>query len=149
MKPIVITFEDTAMLRDGEGFRAKAYPDPLSPDGKPLTIAWGLTGPWVKEGLTLTIEEATVKFMEVVNEFCNQLFKLIKVDLNKNQFLAVLSLVYNIGLSNFKTSKLLKELNLSHFTLAAKEFPRWKLCKGVPSKGLLNRRLREQKLFLS
>lgn len=44
-------------LRDDEGFRAEAYPDPVS-HADPWTIGYGHTGPEVHEGLVWTLDEA-------------------------------------------------------------------------------------------
>ena len=45
-----------AQLKNDEGFRSHAYPDPLS-HGEPYTIAWGHTGPDVGPDTTCTEEQ--------------------------------------------------------------------------------------------
>jgi len=73
----------------------------------------------------------------------------VTVELNQNQFDALVDFVFNLGYGDFKTSTLLKLLNAHAFDLAAEEFPRWKYSKGVVLKGLVRRRALEQALFTS
>jgi lysozyme len=59
------------------------------------------------------------------------------------------SLAYNIGLTAFKKSTLLKRLNANYpKTAVADEFLRWNKVKGVINQGLSNRRSKEMELFL-
>lgn len=74
---------------------------------------------------------------------------LIPVDLNQNQFDALVSFIYNIGINAFKTSTMLKCLNRGEFYAAAKEFDRWIYAGGKVSEGLKNRRTAEKTLFLT
>lgn len=50
---------------------------------------------------------------------------LVEVPLAQNQFDALVSLVFNIGEGNFKSSTLLKMLNTGDYGGAADQFPRW------------------------
>ena len=74
---------------------------------------------------------------------------LIPVDLNQNQFDALVSFIYNIGINAFKNSTMLKYLNRGDFYSAAKEFDRWIYAGGKVSEGLKNRRNAEKTLFLT
>ena len=47
-----------ADLRVDEGLRLKAYPDPISKDGNPITIGYGQTGPGIVKGLVWTKAQA-------------------------------------------------------------------------------------------
>lgn len=69
--------------------------------------------------------------------------------LNQNQFDALVSLVFNIGVGNFKASTLLKRLKANQYALAAEQFLVWNKSKGKVLKGLVNRRSKEKALFLS
>ena len=73
--------------------------------------------------------------------------KVIKVPVNKNQQLALLSLRYNIGGDAFNKSSLLRELNTRNYTGAALRFAEWRLSEGKINQGLVNRRERERQLF--
>ena len=62
---------------------------------------------------------------------------------------ALVCFVYNIGMGAFKKSTMLKLLNEGKIGEAAGQFPRWNKDNGKEVQGLTNRRLDEQKLFLS
>jgi lysozyme len=67
--------------------------------------------------------------------------------LKQHQFDALVSLVYNIGAGNFKTSTIKKLLKAGDIDGIAAQFDRWIFVKGKKSKGLMNRRAAEKKLF--
>ena len=50
-------------IRQDEGFRADAYPDPLT-GGDPITIGFGCTGPDIKMGLRWTLAQAVAEQMK-------------------------------------------------------------------------------------
>jgi lysozyme len=74
--------------------------------------------------------------------------KVIKVPINKNQQLALLSLRYNIGGPAFDNSTLLRRLNERNYSDAALRFGEWRLSEGKINQGLVNRRERERQLFV-
>jgi lysozyme len=74
--------------------------------------------------------------------------KVIKVPVNKNQQLALLSLRYNIGETAFNNSTLLQLLNSGNYDAAAGRFAEWRLSEGMINKGLVARRERERQLFV-
>jgi lysozyme len=133
------------LIKEFEGLELKSY--------KCLagvwTIGYGATGPDIVEGLTWTKEQAEQRFIEDVGRFSHSIEEMVKIDLNDNQFSAIVSLAYNIGPGAFKSSTLLKLLNLGNLDKAALEFPKWNKVKNIPSLGLSRRRLAEQKLFLA
>lgn len=146
-----IEFEDTEFIRHWEGFSLTAYPDSTGV----WTIAWGITGPDVVEGLSITYSKALEIFSTKIEQFCNFVcFKLNNTTLNKltkEQFIALLSFTFNEGNESFRHSTLREKLNLGDFTSAAKEFIKWKYItiagKKKISKGLVRRRLSETELF--
>jgi len=73
----------------------------------------------------------------------------VKVLLTSNQRAALISLVFNIGVTAWKASTILRKLNASDFVGAANEFSRWIYDNGVIVEGLVDRRERERNLFLS
>ena len=86
-------------------------------------------------------------FKKDITAINNSLNKVIKVPLNKNQRLALLSLRYNIGESAFNDSSLLQFVNAGNFTGAALRFAEWRMSEGKVLQGLVNRRERERNLF--
>jgi lysozyme len=143
-----ILFDDTKIIRDFEGHSLKAYPDPVT-KGDPWTISWGLTGAWVKPGLVITQDESKQRFMEYIQKFCDQLTPLIKVPVSKSQYVAVLSLAWNVGIGNISKSTLLKKLNAQDFKGAADEFLKWNKAGGKVIPGLTRRRVAEREFFLT
>ncbi|UVN13516.1 lysozyme R [Pseudomonas phage vB_PaeP_FBPa8] len=135
-------------IKEHEGLRLVAYLDSVGV----WTIGYGDTGPDVVKGLTITKEEAEKRLRKRLVEFEGYVNTYVKVPLKQHQFDALVSLVYNIGPANFKTSTLLKKLNAGDYIGAADQFLVWN--KGrvdgklVVIKGLANRRAKERKQFL-
>ncbi|HET7831703.1 MAG TPA: lysozyme [Gallionella sp.] len=73
----------------------------------------------------------------------------IAVSLTDNQFGALTSFTFNLGLGNLTSSTLLKKLNVGDYSGAADEFPRWVKANGKTLPGLVKRRAAERNLFLS
>ena len=117
---------------------------------KYLTIGYGHYGSDVKEGQTITKEEATELLQQDVQTAENELNQLIKqnVLLTQNQFDALCSLVFNIGVGKFRKSTLRKKL-LTHIQSVDCEFMKWVYSGGHYVQGLYNRRKKEVELFLS
>jgi lysozyme len=86
-------------------------------------------------------------FKKDIEKIRVEINKLIKVPLNKNQQLALISLRYNIGPSAFANSTLLKILNTGNYTGTALRFAEWRLFEGKINQGLVNRRELERQLF--
>ena len=132
-----------------EGLRLTAYDDGVGV----WTIGFGTikypNGVRVKRGDTCTLEQAKSYMKYDLIEFEHTVNSLVKVPLNQNQFDALVSLTYNIGSGAFKSSTLLKKLNLSDYKGAADQFDVWVNAGGKRMQGLANRRAKEKSLFLS
>ncbi len=91
-----------ALIKEAEGFRSLAYPDPVSGD-KPITIGYGTTryrsGKSVQRGDIIAESTALTYLKDDVNIFLVTLQKTIPnwSKLNKNQQAALLSFAYNLG----------------------------------------------------
>jgi len=132
-----------------------AYLDPVGI----YTIGWGNTFNYTKnravqKGDTITKAEAQLFFDIHLQSIIAGLKKLLKVNINENQFNALLSWVYNFNLETLAKSTLLKRLNAGeNKELVANEFLKWN--KGrvngklVVLRGLVSRRRAEADLFLS
>lgn len=110
------------------------------------TIGYGHTR-GVVDGQTITKEEALALLMSDLSTLQKALASVIHVDVTEGQFVALLSLVYNIGMGNFRTSTLLRELNKENFVNAGNEFARWIYVKRQPNEGLMRRRAKEREVF--
>jgi lysozyme len=96
----------------------------------------------------LSDDEVLEIFKKDIEKIRLSMNKVIKVPLNKNQQLALLSLRYNIGGPAFEKSTLLRLLNESNYDSAASRFAEWRLSEGMINKGLVARRERERQLFI-
>ena len=86
-------------------------------------------------------------FLETLKEFETEVKKFLMVNLDNNQFSALVSFTYNCGLGNQKKSSLLSKVNTNEFVGAAEEFGKWVKSKGKELSGLVYRRAAERELF--
>ena len=131
------------LIKQFEGCRLKAYRDIV---GK-WTIGYGSTT-GVSEGDEITAEEAEERLQRDLAWFENGVAKVVEVKIRQNQFDALVSLTYNIGLGNFRKSTVLRKLNNRDDFGAAAAFLMWRKAGGVEVVGLLRRRRAERELFL-
>lgn len=118
----------------------------LCPAGVP-TIGWGCTE-GVKLGMRWTEAEAEDGLKREIAKFEAGVQRLVTVDLNQNEFDALVSLTYNIGLAGFQRSTVLRKLNAGDRSGAAKAFGLWRSGGGRVLPGLVSRRARESSLFM-
>ena len=105
-------------------------------------------GTKVKEGDSITKIQAYFLFNLISKKFVDAINDNVKVKINQNQFNALFCFVYNIGITGFKNSTLLKFVNLNpNDGNIAKQFLRWNKIAGKESKGLTNRRIKESSLY--
>jgi lysozyme len=137
-------------IKEG-GLYLKAYQD----SGGVWTIGWGSTFDFDKKrkvlpGDTITQAQAQKWLEMTTSQDANEIKKLVKPYLNKNEINALISFVYNVGINAFRNSTMLKLLNSgADKKTVANEFDRWVFDDGVKVQGLVNRRIAEKKLFLS
>ena len=137
------------LIKEFEGFSANAY---LCPAKIP-TIGYGNTfwedGRKVRIGEQISKSKALELLEFVANkDFADKIFPFIEVSISQNQFDAMVSLAYNIGVGAFSNSTLLKRINVKDFLGAGNEFLKWDKSNGKPLLGLTRRRQREKELFL-
>lgn len=112
------------------------------------TIGYGHTGPDVHPGLVITEGHATTLLQRDVAQAERLVTHVVQVDLTDNQFGALVSLVYNIGIGRFQTSTMLRMLNNGDYERAAGQFRRWVTEAGEVLPGLVTRRRAERELFM-
>ncbi|WP_115746948.1 lysozyme [Escherichia coli] len=134
------------LIKHFEGLELHAYPDPGT-GGAPWTIGYGTTS-GVKPGMVITEAEAEALLKKDLYKFETGVSKLVKVPLTQNEFDALVSFAYNVGLGNLAASTLLKKLNEGDHQGAADQFPRWNRGGGKVLPGLTRRREAERKMFL-
>lgn len=136
-----------ALIKEAEGLRLRAYPDPAS-GGAPWTIGYGHTGAEVHEGQEITAEEAETLLRKDITELALRVASSVTVPVNDNQFSALMSFTYNLGVGKLRGSTLLRKLNAGDSQGAADEFLRWTMPGSSVHAGLLARRQAERALFL-
>jgi lysozyme len=72
---------------------------------------------------------------------------LIKVPVTDNQFAALVSFAFNLGVNSLRNSTLLRKLNARDYDGAALEFAKWNKAGGKVMRGLTRRREAEATLF--
>jgi len=136
------------LVKTCEGCVLHAYPDPGT-GGDPWTIGVGHTGPEVHAGLVITQEQADADLAADMQTAAHGVNDAVSVTLTQNQFDALVSFVFNIGLRNFQNSTLLRLLNGGNYAAAADQFPVWNKGGGGVLPGLVKRRAMERALFLT
>lgn len=131
------------LIKSFEGLYLDAYLDPVDI----WTIGYGHTE-GVYEGMTITEAEAEELLRKDLAEFEAYVSEAVQVDLNENQFSALVSFTFNLGPENLLDSTLLKLLNQGDFQGAADQFPIWNKAGSQELEGLTRRRKAERALFL-
>ena len=75
--------------------------------------------------------------------------KEVKVPLTQNQFDALTSFAFNVGITNFWESTLLRLLNKGEYEKVPDQLKRWNKAGGKVVAGLINRRDKEIALWLN
>lgn len=130
-----------------EGIRLVAYPDPGT-GGDPWTIGVGRAH-GVKRGDRITHAQAMQHLSEDLATAERGVEAAVRVPLTQNQFDALVSLAFNIGVSALQGSTLVRLLNMGDYAGAAGQFVRWNRAGGRVMQGLTNRRMDERDLFLA
>ena len=139
------------LIKDFEGFEGKAY---LCPAGVP-TIGYGATYyPSTNTSVKLTDKDitesyASVLLQEMVGSYERGVMRYVTSKLSSNQFDALVSFAYNVGLGALKSSTLLKRVNANpcDYVEIAYQFSRWNKANGKVLKGLTKRRKAESDLY--
>ncbi|GHT90036.1 hypothetical protein AGMMS49545_02200 [Betaproteobacteria bacterium] len=144
--PWPISWAGVVLIAESESCRLSAYRDIA---GR-WTLGWGQTD-GIREGMTWTQPEADA-------DLCKTLITLsaeVKGALSDtsatsdNEFAAMVSLAYNIGINGFRRSTVLKRHNQGDKAGAAAAFALWNKAGGRVVNGLVARRAREAALYLS
>lgn len=132
------------LIKEFEGLRLKAYKCP----GGVWTIGYGHTA-GVRPEMVITEAQAE-DFLREDLFSCENAVNNQKLSINQNQFDALVSLIYNIGIGNFQKSTLLRKARVNpNDNSIMDEFLKWVYSKGRVLPGLQRRRLREMKLYFS
>jgi lysozyme len=134
-----------ALVKRFEGLRLEAYKCPANV----WTVGYGSTGPHVKRDMVITPGEAERLLDKDLERFeVGVEAMLCGADTSSDEFSAMVSLAFNIGLGAFATSTLVKRHKMGNHTGAANAFLSWKMAGGRVLAGLLRRREAERRLYL-
>lgn len=138
------------IIKRHEGLRLFAY---LPTPNDVWTIGYGHTKT-AKPGMRITEAQAEELLRSDIRWVEDTINRLVKVNINQNQFDALGSLVFNIGASQFSKSSVLRRLNAGEYEEAANAFLMWNKQKDKKTgkmnvlPGLVKRRQEERALFL-
>ena len=118
------------------------------------TIGYGQTGRYygkrVRRGMTTTKAEAHAWLRDhSIKTYEDAVTQAVKVPLNQNQFDALVSFTYNVGVGALKQSTALRKLNAGDYAGAADALTMWTKCRRKVLAGLVRRRKEERALFLT
>ena len=138
------------LIQKFEGLKLSAYQDSVGI----WTIGYGnITyedGAKVKKGDKVSQERADQLFRWFADRFASQVDTAILVPVSQNQFNAVTSFAYNVGIGALRSSTLLKKLNRCATDPTIKdEFAKWNKAGGRVIQGLVNRRAEEAKIYFT
>ena len=138
------------LIKKWEGFRS----DPYICSGGVWTIGFGATRlldgrPIQKDTPPVTEQEGLDLLDRQLVSYEKSVSRLIPIDVNENEFSALVSFTYNLGSRSLKASTLRKLIIAGNNEKAADEFPKWCFAGGRKLRGLQLRRLDERRLFLS
>jgi lysozyme len=138
-----VNAETLEHLKRWEGLRLEAYRDV----GGVPTVGWGHTGLDVVVGKKISKGEAEALLRLDLKRAEDAVSSLVKVDLTDNQFGALVSFVFNVGVGAFRKSTLLKKLNAGDYAAVPAELMRWNKVGTKQVEGLTNRRAGEVALW--
>lgn len=143
-----ISAKGAQFIKNFEGKRLKPYLCPA----KKWTVGYGHViseqeADRLKDGISE--DRANELLLSDLAKFEVAVNKSVRVQLTQDQFDALVSFVFNVGIGAFVGSTLLKRLNERNFRAAADEFLKWCHIGKEVSAGLLKRRKGEREIFLA
>ena len=134
--------EGLELIKKFGGCRLEAY----RCSANVLTIGYGHTG-GVLETDVITQDVADKLLKEDIAKFEKYVNVNVAVELNQNQFDALVAWTFNLGVGNLRSSTMLKKLNESDYDSVPSEMRRWNKAGGKTLDGLIRRRKAEGLLF--
>lgn len=145
---LTISSAGLELIKRFEGFSATPYLCPA----KKLTIGYGhVLLPRDNKPTAITREQATELLRadcEIAETYIRAVTKSPVAILNQNEFDALVSFVFNIGVGNFSHSTMLQHLKRRDKQQAAQEFKCWNKSGDQVLPGLVARREAEYAMFI-
>lgn len=140
-----------------EGLKTKVYLDSaakktigighlLTPE-ELLTSKINIDGKYIDYSLGISEKNCHDLCMQDLERFRYAVEDFVNVQLNQNQFDALVIFCFNVGIEAFKKSTLLKILNEGDYAGVPAQLRRWNKSGGVEVQGLNNRRQAEINLW--
>lgn len=140
--PLAVSTTGIELIKHFEGLELQAYRDPVGI----WTIGYGHTAT-AKDGMTVTKAEADELLRRDLRGAAADVRSAVTVTLSTNQFDALVSWTFNLGIGNLKKSTLLKVLNQGDHERVPDEMRRWTYAGGQQFDGLIRRRNAEAILW--
>lgn len=135
------------LIKEFEGVRLKSYKCPAGV----YTIGVGHTSaagpPKVGPGMEITNAQAMKILAQDLVQFEDGVEAAVRVPLTQNQFDALVSFTFNVGLGAFQKSTLLKKLNAEDYAAVPAELMKWTKAGGKELPGLVRRRRAEAAMW--
>lgn len=129
-------------LKEKEGLRLKAYKDCANV----WTIGYGHTR-GVHEGMTIDLKTADKYLLDDIQNVVEELSPYVTAKVTQGQFIALVSLAFNVGVPAVARSHTLKYLNAGQLAKAKSGFLTFNKSGGKVNNGLVNRRRAEVALM--
>ncbi len=140
-----INNEGLELVKKFEGFSRTVYKDAAGY----ATIGYGHKLLSKENFATITEEQAESILKKDLKLAIIGLNAALSIDLNINQFSAIVSFVFNMGIGTFNSSTLKELINKEDHLGIPMELLKWSHVGKTTMKGLLERRLAEATLYLS
>ena len=135
-----MTEEGLALIRRFEGFRGEAYRCPAGI----WTIGYGHTSnagpPRVSARMTMSEAEARRVLADDVERFATGVRAALTREVSPQQFSALVSFAFNVGLGAFRASSVLRAVNGGDFDAVPGRLGLWVKARGRTLPGLVRRR---------
>lgn len=136
-----------SLIKEFEGVRLKSYKCPAGV----WTLGVGHTSaagpPKVGPGMEITNAQAMKILAQDLVQFEDGVDAAVKVPLTQNQFDALVSFAFNVGLGALQKSTLLRKLNAGQYGAVPAELMKWTKAGGKELPGLIRRRRAEAALW--
>ncbi|EPN1928649.1 lysozyme [Cronobacter dublinensis] len=132
------------MIPELEGVRYEPYQDVAGV----LTVCYGHTGRDIIPGKKYTETECRALLQKDLVPFAQSVDRSVKVPASEYQKAALITFSYNVGVTAFERSALLRQLNSGNYRAACDGLRQWIYAGGKKWKGLMNRREVEREVCL-
>lgn len=132
------------MIPELEGVRYTPYRDVAGV----LTVCYGHTGADIQQGKTYSDGECKALLQKDLVPFAKSVNRFVKVPASEYQKAALITFSYNVGVTAFERSAVLRHLNAGNYQAACDGLRQWIYAGGRKWQGLMNRREVEHEICM-